>query len=228
MLRLYWCLRFWTLNSAAVGFLAVLLLSKECTASFFAKGILNKGQLALYDVFIWILIACRCCSVSDFLEEWQNAETSIFFKNSVWKGVARAFSWISSHSNSWTTPTTVSGKSSELCCCETLSHPPGLYRRQPGHSSRFTFTVSLGTVFWSAHSCSGEVWDLLWKQICLWALFKGEIALNNDLHSLYSAPAVFIASRKMCVLKRFSFLSHCYSTVLWSLSFLGIQCLPNF
>lgn len=111
-------------------------------------------------------------------------------------------------------PRLLSGKSSELCCCETLSHPPGLYRRQPRHSSRFTFTVSSGTVFWSAHSCSGEIWDLLWKQICLWALFKGEIALNNGLHSLCSAPAVFIASRKMCVLKRFSFLSHCYSTVL--------------
>lgn len=47
------------LNYVAVGFLMVLLLSKECTASFL--GILNKGQLALYDFFIWILIACRCC-----------------------------------------------------------------------------------------------------------------------------------------------------------------------
>jgi len=34
---------------------------KRMYGNFFAKGILNKGQLALYDFLIWILIACRCC-----------------------------------------------------------------------------------------------------------------------------------------------------------------------
>lgn len=35
----------------------------------FAKGILNKGQLALYDSLTWVLIVCRCCWGSDFLQE---------------------------------------------------------------------------------------------------------------------------------------------------------------
>lgn len=42
---------------------------KRMYGKFFAKGILNKGQLALYDFFMWILIACRWCEVSDFLEQ---------------------------------------------------------------------------------------------------------------------------------------------------------------
>lgn len=49
------------LRSVAVGFLGGSASLKRMFGKFFAKGILNKGQLALYDFFIWMLLACRCC-----------------------------------------------------------------------------------------------------------------------------------------------------------------------
>lgn len=161
---------------------------KRMYGKLFAKGIFNKGQLALYDFLTWVLIVCRCCSGSDFLEEWHNAESCMFFQNLVLKGVAHM---LGVHGQLPRGKWKMVGALLPLGALS-LSR----FVQQPRCSSEWTLTVPLGRtvhVLVRSETCS--------RSKCVWAQFQGEMVLNIDIHSLQPVPTVFTASCKMCVSK---------------------------